>query len=105
MVSEKARTAGAMNEIERFIKLFDGDLKFMNGLCYWFAYILNSRFVGGDIWYDPIENHFYFVLDNVAYDVRGKVELPKTASKWCYYDNVDILDYYRVVKYCILKED
>lgn len=94
-----------MNEIERFISLFDKDQKFMTGLCYWFAYILQGRFPFGEIWYDPIENHFYFTLDNVTYDVRGQVSRPDSAIKWEYYEDVDFFDYDRVVKHCVLKED
>jgi hypothetical protein len=105
MVSEKVKTAGMMNDVERFIRLFDNDQKFINGLCYWFAYILKGRFPEGEMWYDQIENHFYFVINNEAYDVRGKIQLPKTAMRWCDYEGFDFLDYNRVIKYCILKED
>ena len=94
-----------MNDIERFILLFNNDQKFANGLCYWFAYILKGRFSEGEIWYDQIQNHFYFVLRNEAYDVSGKVILPNTAMQWKEYQGFDSLDYDRVVKYCILKED
>ena len=93
-----------MNQIERFISLFGNDDRFMTGLCYWFVYILKGRFPNGEIWYDQIENHFYYVVDDVAYDVRGKVVLPSTAMRWDEYEVYDELDYQRVVKYCILKE-
>lgn len=91
--------------IEQFIALFNADEKYMNGLCYWFAYILKGRFPEGDVWYEPIMNHFYFVIDDAAFDVRGQVELPGTAIRWDEYENFDPLHYQRVVKYCILKED
>lgn len=94
-----------MNKIEEFISLFGKDERYMNGLCYWFAYILKGRFPNGDIWYDPIEVHFYYVLDNVAYDVMGKTALPNKSIKWDEYQTYDTLDYQRVVKYCIWKED
>lgn len=93
-----------MNQIEKFITLFDNDEKYMNGLCYWFAYILKGRFPQGEIWYDQIENHFYYVIEHIAYDVRGIVNLPITAKRWDEYENYDSLDYQRVVKYCVLKE-
>ena len=93
-----------MNQIEKFISLFEGDDKYMNGLCYWFVYILKGRFPNGEIWYDQIMNHFYYVLNNEAYDVKGKVLLPETAKRWSEYETFDELDYQRVVKYCILKE-
>lgn len=93
-----------MNRIEKFISLFENDEKYMNGLCYWFAYILKGRFPDGEIWYDSIFNHFYFVLDDIAYDVRGKVDLPINAMKWCDYEKYDSVHYQRIIKYCILKE-
>lgn len=93
-----------MNRIEKFISLFENDEKYMNGLCYWFAYILKGRFPDGEIWYDSVFNHFYFVLDDIAYDVRGKVDLPINAMKWCDYEKHDSVHYQRIVKYCILKE-
>lgn len=93
-----------MNQIEKFIALFDNDEKYMNGLCYWFAYILKGRFPQGEIWYDQIENHFYYIIEAIAYDVRGAVDLPTTAKRWDEYKNCDLLDYQRVVKYCVLKE-
>lgn len=93
-----------MTQIETFIALFEHDEKYMNGLCYWFAYILQGRFPDGDIWYDPILNHFYFVFNSVAYDVRGKVNLPSNAIRWSEYEQYDPLHYQRIVKYCVLKE-
>lgn len=93
-----------MNNIEKFISLFKNDDKFMHGLCYWMAYILKGRFPDGDIWYDQVLNHFYFVVNDEAYDVRGRVILPSTAIKWTEYEKYDELDYQRVIKYCVLKE-
>lgn len=93
-----------MNQIEEFITLFNHDDKYMDGLCYWFAYILKGRFPDGEIWYDQVLCHFYFVIDNNAYDVRGHVILPSTAIKWSEYKEWDELDYQRVVSACILKE-
>lgn len=91
-------------KILNFIKLFGQDEKFINGLCYWFAYILKGRFPDGEIWYDQIMNHFYFVYDGDAYDVNGLECLPPSAIKWSEYEDYDELDYQRVVKYCVLKE-
>ena len=106
MASRNLKTVGAtMNKIEKFIALFNGDTKYMDGLCYWFTYILKGRFPDGEIWCDPIRNHFYFVIDNAAYDVCGKVDLPDKAIKWNEYEQYDALDYQRAVKYCVLKED
>ena len=94
-----------MNKIEEFISLFGKDERYINGLCYWFAYILKGRFPNGSIWYDPVMNHFYYVINDAAYDVRGRVILPSTSIKWDEYQAYDASHYQRVVKYCILKED
>lgn len=101
---KKLNLLSKANEIEQFITLFGNDKRYMDGLCYWFAYILKGRFPDGEIYYDPIMNHFYFVYGDYAFDVRGKVELPLKAMKWCEYPKFDILDYQRVVRDCILKE-
>ena len=92
------------NEIQQFIALFDNDERYLSGLCYWFAYILKGRFPEGEIYYDPIMNHFYFVHGDDVFDVRGRVELPPKAMKWDEYRDFDVLDYQRVVRDCILKE-
>jgi hypothetical protein len=84
--------------------LFQQDKKFLDGLCYWFSYILKARFPDGEIWYDQIRVHFYFVYGTDAYDVTGLVDLPPSAMKWSEYKDYDELDYQRVVKYCVLKE-
>lgn len=91
-------------KILNFIELFKKDEKFVKGLCYWFAYILKGRFCEGEIWYDQIMNHFYFVYDNDAYDINGLELLPSSAIKWSEYQDYDKLDHQRVVEYCILKE-
>ena len=97
MESEKSK-------IEKFIELFGADKRYLNGLCYWFAYMLKGRFPDGEIWYDPVLCHFYFMLNDVAYDVRGCIDIPKTSIEWNKYQEFDSSDYKRVVKYCVLKE-
>lgn len=89
--------------IEQFIKLFDDDPKYLNELCYWFAYILKGRFPNGDIWYDPVMSHFYFVCDDMAYDIRGQVVLPSTSVKWDSYQTIDAVDYEKINQYYVLK--
>lgn len=90
-------------EILSFIALFEKDEKFLNGLCYWFSHILRGRFPDGAIYYDPIGCHFYYVIDDIAYDVTGEVELPEKAVFWDMYKFVDDMHYQRIVKQCILK--
>ena len=91
-------------EVLRFISLFKKDEKFLNGLCYWFSYILKTRFPNGIICYDPIGGHFYCVIEDAAYDVSGEVELPPKAIIWDTYKFVDDAHYQRIVRQCILKE-
>ena len=85
-----------MNEIEDFISHFHGaEDTFLHGCCYWFARILEQRFIATHactILYEPIEGHFVarlatrvfwklddngeYVIDEDAtrlYDVRGDV--------------------------------
>lgn len=52
-----------MKDIIKFIDHFNGSEKtFLNGCCYWFAFILQERFHGRgyvvDILHDPVEGHF-----------------------------------------------
>lgn len=43
---------------------------FTSGYCYYFASILQERF-GGEIVYDPVIGHFYFLKDDIYYDYNG----------------------------------
>lgn len=63
--------------IEEFIKDFKsfGTSKeiidcFTKGYCYWFAYILKTRFPKGDIYYNMID-HFVFKYNDKLYDITG----------------------------------
>ena len=44
---------------------------FSNGNCFWFAYILQSRFPFGIIYYTPIDNHFVYKYFDRLYDITG----------------------------------
>lgn len=63
--------------VENFIREISGDTKtdaFTNGYCFHFAAILEKMF-DGMIMYDPIDNHFAFLLNSDAslYDASGKI--------------------------------
>jgi hypothetical protein len=63
------------DEVLHFISTFKGsEHTFLNGNCFWFAHILNSRF-GGYIVYDVIDDHFYTEIDNIFYDIKGIEEI------------------------------
>lgn len=91
-------------DILKFISLFHGNDDFLNGLCYWFAHILNERFPGGCINYAPILCHFFYTINGHAYDVRGEIEPPEKSVPWVKYCDFDELDYCRVLHSCVWKD-
>lgn len=84
-----------MKDIKKFIKDFKnfGTGKeiidcFSNGYCYWFAYILKTRFPNGKIYYVPVDNHFIFSYENSLFDITGDCSvnyLDKLIYSWEYY--------------------
>lgn len=77
---------------------------FSNGMCYWFAYILQARF-SGDIVYDEVENHFGCDIDGVIYDITGNVSSKYNWIPWAAYPKRDRLLYERILRDCIRKEN
>ena len=64
--------------ILRFIKKFSNFGNhvvecFTKGNCFWFAMVLAVEFAG-EIYYDPIVDHFATMIDGVLYDITGAVE-------------------------------
>ena len=65
-----------MDEILDFIsRRWKKDANWLNGNCYWFAYILMSRFPFLNIYYLPIEGHFICGDGVKFYDWTGIVQL------------------------------
>lgn len=65
-------------EVLNFIKAFTDfgtPVKecFTCGNCYWFAYILHSRFPGSSIVYDVVANHFACQICGKVFDITGDV--------------------------------
>ena len=91
--------------IQEFKKLHSAELEdsFLNGNCYWFAYILKSRFGTGSIIYCQIDNHFLYKLSESYYDIRGKVHPPQDATDWIQYMIDEPLDASRVLRDCVYK--
>lgn len=59
--------------ILNFIQNLKGSEKvFLNGCCYWFAFILQERF-GGNMMYEPVINHFIQEIGGRLYDASGDV--------------------------------
>ena len=85
-----------------FIANFDkAQDTFLNGCCYWFAFILQARF-SGKIYYDQVQNHFAAKICGRYYDVTGEISGDGFVP-WDTYQSYDALDYSRVVRYCIDK--
>lgn len=80
---------------------------FLNGCCYWFAYILQGRF-GGTMMYEPVENHFVQEIDGRLYDCSGDVTDEYSSRPrlmpWSEVERYDELLYWRIVRDCIVKE-
>lgn len=100
--------------ILQFINLFhDAQDIFLNGLCYWFAKILSIRFQG-EIYYEPIENHFVAklaelengILKYKLYDIRGDVteSYKNRVVPWFEFSHNDPALAKRIVRDCIKKE-
>lgn len=98
-----SRRSGRNREIMKFISLFEKakDI-FLNGCCYWFAYILSERFAG-DIYYNPIDNHFAAKIGNGLYDASGEIDQDEFVT-WESYRRQEPIECARIVKQCILKE-
>lgn len=79
---------------------------FSNGMCYWFARILQDRF-GGLITYDLVENHFGFkeIIDTEkVYDITGDVTNKYNWVLWIDYQIQDPIHSSRIIRDCINKE-
>ena len=61
------------NEIFDFIqRRFTQNCEWDSGNCWWFAAILCTRFKELEIWYEPVEGHFYASENGtIFYDWRG----------------------------------
>lgn len=63
-------------------KRFNDNCHWMDGNCYFFAVILQSRFPHGTIIYDPIDGHFLYKIGNRCYDFLGRHHLPEIYYDW-----------------------
>ena len=83
-----------------FIRNFKGsEDTFLNGCCYWFAFILCNRFPEAVMMYDPVINHFVTQIDGRLYDITGEVTQEYKVVRWDTYP--DELEKQRIEKYCI----
>lgn len=96
------------SEILKFIKHFErAEDCFLDGCCYWFAYILQARFAGR-IYYYFAEGHFVSEIQGRLYDVRGDVtELYAGVDRYSM-EEIQALDvkwYQRLLHDCVWKTD
>lgn len=88
-------------DVEEFTaKRFDIDCKWLSGNCYYFALILKERF-GGEIYYDPIEGHFFLKTFIGNFDYNGSYT-PNSEIKLESIKEKDPLWYNRLLEDCIL---
>ena len=63
-----------ISDIISFISQFKSmKYNFLNGKCFWFAFILKNLF-DGEIWYSQIDNHFVCKIDKYFYDINGQID-------------------------------
>ena len=93
-----------MDNVNEFIyRRFPTDNKWLSGNCYYFAVILKARFPDGTIWYDVIDGHFVFSLNEKYYDWRGQVfPLCEHLVEWDKFDQYDELQKQRIVSGCVI---
>lgn len=96
-----------MNKIETFIKqLCDDQIivdKFTKGYCWHFAQILLSTF-GGELYYDPIMNHFAARVNCKLYDANGMIKNESDYMPYKDYEEIEPIGAERLKHYCILKD-
>lgn len=90
-------------EVIEFIKRrWQFDSHWIDGNCYWFTYILTSRFPHLDIYYLPIVGHFVAGDCENFYDWTGLVTL--TEKPW-WFSNLKEIEpnwYARIVRDCVM---
>lgn len=99
-----------LNFISRFKSFNEKELEevFLYGNCYFFAIILKNRFPEMNIVYDAVDNHFMCLYDSKIYDIRGditEITVINDLFSWDDYENIDSLEYKRIVRDCINLEE
>lgn len=95
-----------MDKIKSFINRFhissDIDEVFTSGCCYWFAFVLLTRFAdeGAVIMYDEICNHYGTRINGRVYDITGDVTDDYFWIEWGDLD--DEIHKERIIRDCIM---
>ena len=92
-----------MSEILDFIsRRWKKDANWLDGNCYWFAYILHTRFPQLQIYYVPIDGHFVCGDGMNFYDWTGLVLLDESPMLLSDIEKQDPLWFSYIVRDCIL---
>lgn len=81
-------------------KRFPEDCNWTTGNCYYFAIILKARF-SGELWYEPVENHFVCLIDNIFYDHDGEWKPTDNILRWSEFMLLDCLETSRIIRDCV----
>lgn len=99
-----------MNDINKFINEFKQFGKsvikcFTEGNCYWFAFILKTRFPEGQIVLNNLINHFAFKVNDKLYDITGCCDNTYEGEwvSWLDYQNTEPTQAHRIMHDCIDK--
>lgn len=88
-------------DVDEFIwRRFPENDHWTDGNCYWFAVILCVRF-HGELWYDPIENHFIAKIGRKLYDHSGEYTPVEKAYSFKEYKELDPIEYRRILRDCV----
>ena len=92
------------NIIDFINNRFKSDKTWMNGNCYWFAFILCSQFDNLNMFYNPVIGHFVAMdkINNKYYDFDGE-HIVYSNDKFIDFNelkNTDILLYNRLIRDC-----
>ena len=79
---------------------------FTDGNCYWFAYILHTRFPESKIMINNVQGHFACSIDDKLYDITGGIGsvYDERWEDWYLYQKEEPTHSKRIKRDCIDKE-
>ena len=106
IVKLKPTYAGVLRFIREFKRFDTGQVTrtFTNGYCYWFAFILHTRFPDSEIVYYSAGNHFACKIGKRIFDITGDItDQNHFFESWEEYQKIEPADSAQVIKYCVTK--